>query len=272
VPKRKEGRATMLPLADIFRDPQLQVRDGGLNQEQADEIYQYAKKKGPLPNNRLVVYRVGSTPLNYLVGGFHRCEAYSMAKILKVPVMLYEGTWAEALQAAARENVEHKGLHRTRADKRRAVQLMLEADQEMSAREIADHIQCSHTFVSQMRNELLGIAKEVATLPPWKNENWDVFKLTNGIEPDPVEPEPTKVATLPAPKPRPQGDEQEFRWPDAAVTIGSLVKLIDKCASVFKSKRSLEHQSLLRLMGTVDKEFKQWYDYCKRQAAKGGGK
>jgi hypothetical protein len=64
-----------------------------------------------------------------------------------------KGSMADAKYCSLGSNQTH-GLRRTRRDKRRAVRLALDLDDDLSNREIAKHIGVSHTFVANCRREL----------------------------------------------------------------------------------------------------------------------
>lgn len=97
---------------------------------------------------------------HWLADGFHRVEAAKSAGIQELQADIRQGSRRDALLHAVGANQAH-GLRRSNADKRRAVQALLE-DAEWctwSDREISRHTGTSHTFVANLR-------PKVATLPP----------------------------------------------------------------------------------------------------------
>lgn len=91
---------------------------------------------------------------NWLADGFHRYHAYRKAGLPSIPATIKNGTCREAKLHAAGSNGAH-GFRRTNADKRRAVQMVLEDEdcaQTWTDREIAKHCAVSHSFVAAIRN------------------------------------------------------------------------------------------------------------------------
>jgi hypothetical protein len=89
----------------------------------------------------------------WMADGFHRYFAYKEEGRVSMPAWIRPGTLREAILFSLGANHDH-GLRRTNDDKRRAVKRMLE-DAEwslMSDRQIAEHCNVSHTFVSGVRN------------------------------------------------------------------------------------------------------------------------
>lgn len=90
----------------------------------------------------------------WLADGFHRYHAHKQAKQGSINADVEKGTAREALLFAISANAEH-GLPRTNADKRKAVQMMLDDFewQDWSNAEIARHCKVSVTLVASMRGD-----------------------------------------------------------------------------------------------------------------------
>jgi len=88
----------------------------------------------------------------WLADGFHRYHAHKQAGQGNISADVEKGTAREALLFAISANAEH-GLPRTNADKRKAVQMMLDDFewQDWSNAEIARHCKVSVTYVANMR-------------------------------------------------------------------------------------------------------------------------
>jgi len=136
-------------VADLKADTRCQARER--MDEQAIEDYAEVYRAGDtLPP--LDVFEVEAELV--IVDGFHRHEAARWARVATLPVRVVgKGSMADAKYCSLGSNQTH-GLRRTRGDKRRAVRLALDLDDDRSNREIAKHIGVSHTFVANCRSEL----------------------------------------------------------------------------------------------------------------------
>ena len=109
----------------------------------------------------------------YLVDGFHRYMAHEKLKIVEIEAELTKGTLRDAILHSLKANTTH-GLPRTIADKRKAVNALLDDDEwsSWSSRKIAQFLLVSHTFVTQIKADRTKRLEEdlegekVATLPP----------------------------------------------------------------------------------------------------------
>lgn len=92
---------------------------------------------------------------HWLADGFHRHGAYEREGFEEIPADVREGTREDAQWFAYGANQTH-GLRRSNDDKARAVTaaLLHPKGARMSAREIADHVGVSHTYVNNLRQEL----------------------------------------------------------------------------------------------------------------------
>jgi ParB-like chromosome segregation protein Spo0J len=90
----------------------------------------------------------------WLADGFHRYHAHKQAGQGSISADIEKGTARAALLYAISANAEH-GLPRTNADKRKAVQMMLDDFewQDWSNAEIARHCKVSVTYVANMRGD-----------------------------------------------------------------------------------------------------------------------
>jgi len=90
----------------------------------------------------------------WLADGFHRYHAHKQAGQAAINADVEKGTARAALLYAISANAEH-GLPRTNADKRKAVQMMLDDFewQDWSNAEIARHCKVSVTYVANMRGD-----------------------------------------------------------------------------------------------------------------------
>ena len=140
------GRLSLLVI-ELVLDGALQCR----TQTDAAVVAAYAellREGATFPAIR--VLRVAGRLL--VVDGWHRALAHRDAGRDVIEADVSDGTWSEAVLAAAGANANH-GLQRTMEDKRRAVRLLLtdESSAKRSSRELAKIAGVSHTFVDDTR-------------------------------------------------------------------------------------------------------------------------
>jgi ParB-like chromosome segregation protein Spo0J len=146
--------------------------DGGTQSRCAvsdDTVADYAdviREGGKLPP--VVVFHDGAD--HWLADGFHRVGAYRLAGKASIPADVRDGTRRDALLFAAGANAEH-GLRRTNADKRRAVQMLLDDEEasQWSDREIARHCGVTHPLVAAVRTPKVESVTTAATPKPAPN-------------------------------------------------------------------------------------------------------
>ncbi len=166
------GFNTALHIDEINCVSELQARHD-IDPESADDIAKAIKSKVRI--ERPQIMRVSDRNLAYfVVDGFDRVEGYRRAGVHTVPVVVTDGTWQDARDAAARANAKHLARKRTGEDKRRAARMMLEDHPEWTDNRIAKHISVSPTIVGEERENLpkakavtqrVGIDKKVRKSP-----------------------------------------------------------------------------------------------------------
>jgi hypothetical protein len=134
-------------LKDITVDDRLQMRVS----TDLDTIEEYADNLKSLPPVKLI--REGE--VQWLWDGHLRYAAHKKAKVHEIKAEVTEGTFIDALAAAAGANFSH-GLRRSDEDKRRAVASLFKEKTwaGRSDRVIAETCKVSHPFVSKIRKEL----------------------------------------------------------------------------------------------------------------------
>lgn len=131
--------------------------DGGTQSRAAlcdETIEEYAEHVDELPWSD--VFYDGND--YWLADGFHRWHAHHRAGRQTMRCHVRQGTRRDAILFSVSANDTH-GLRRTNADKRRAVETLLN-DPEWSGwsdRVIAEHVGVSNPFVSGIRNQLLTV-------------------------------------------------------------------------------------------------------------------
>ncbi len=141
--------AVELPIESITQDQTIQQRAGGIATALVND---YALTIGEwIHRAPVTVYRDPSGA--WLADGFHRLEAARLAGLQSIPCALFVGGYREALLFACGANATH-GARRTAADKRRAVETLLNDPEwlAMSDRAIAEAAKVSHTFVARLRS------------------------------------------------------------------------------------------------------------------------
>jgi transposase-like protein len=93
----------------------------------------------------------------YLADGFHRIEAARIAGRNEIAADCHEGGLRDAILHAVGANSTH-GKRRTNADKRQAVQTLIDDSEwsQLSDREIARQCGVTHPFVARIRGERSG--------------------------------------------------------------------------------------------------------------------
>jgi hypothetical protein len=106
-------------------------------------------------DNAPIVFYDGSE--YWLADGFHRIAAHKRANIHAVNCSVRQGALRDAILFSVGANDEHRGLRRTNADKRRAVEMLLrDAEwQKKSDRWVAEQCRVGKTMVLAMRAELV---------------------------------------------------------------------------------------------------------------------
>lgn len=139
--------------------------DGGtqsrekINQDCVNEYAELVKEGVEFPPVR--VYFDGTD--YHLADGFHRYMAHLQAGKVSISSDVVNGTLRDAILHSLGANSMH-GLRPTHADKRKAVQTMLDDFEwsEMSDREIARACHVSHPFVADIRRPKAPVAKPEA--------------------------------------------------------------------------------------------------------------
>lgn len=148
--KPKQPKTVYLNITDLVIDPQLQMREQGLNDEHVNDLVEAIKQDKVLP--KVQIRRIKDRG-DFVTDGFHTVEAHRVAGCSKVPVNIRNGTWEDAVMDAAIANQEHHALKRSNKDKRRAVQMFLSVCPNWSGAKIAQELGVSDTLVNDVRKE-----------------------------------------------------------------------------------------------------------------------
>ncbi len=147
-----DQRTTLLRYEQIRTDGGTQMR--ALLQEATAAEYAEELRAGVVLPPVLVFF----DGQDYWLGdGFHRVRAHYLVsgEAAQIPCLVRAGTRRDAVLCAAAANAAH-GLRRTNADKRRAVETLLQDAEwgQWSDREIARRCHVHHQLVATMRKEL----------------------------------------------------------------------------------------------------------------------
>ncbi|MGK3981178.1 chromosome partitioning protein ParB [Sorangium sp. So ce118] len=140
----------LLKIANIKATPEAQPRVS-LHYPTVEEYTEALRGGAEFPP--LVVFFDGSE--HWLADGFHRIEAYRVCEYVEVPVDVRKGSKRDAILFSKGANARH-GLPRTNADKRRAVESLLQDTEwgQKSDRWIAEAAAVGKTLVLRMREEM----------------------------------------------------------------------------------------------------------------------
>lgn len=210
-----------LRLSNIRLDKDLQVREK-MHDDVISEYYDVLRNGGKLPP---VVVFFDKTAY-YLADGNHRYHAHKTAGMETIEVEIKEGSKRDAQLYAFGANHDH-GLRRTQADKRKAIEIMLNDIEwvEWSDREISKICKVSHVLVAKVRKEL--------------GANADNRRMANG-------------STQPAKKgknedktsPRDEGSNEEFR----------IAELSDALVQAEEEKTALADRLALKVVNATEEE------------------
>ncbi|CAK9098136.1 ParB domain-containing protein [Durusdinium trenchii] len=193
----------------------------------------------------------------WLGDGFHRYHAHRTAGIGTIPVNVHTGTARDARLHAIGANATH-GLQRTAADKRRAVEMLLD-DEEWSSksdRQIAEKAKVSRPFAKKIIDErgrksatVTGAdgrtykAADPSPPSPKGKAVSDFFDRKEGKKPDPPKP--------------PARPEPEKEWRDAEwhKFYGDLIRWLNRRALYFETEVP---EGLRKHLDAIGREFASW--------------
>ncbi|ARO23984.1 ParB-like nuclease domain-containing protein [Rhizobium sp. TAL182] len=144
---------TEIILSSIRRDPELQMREAGIDPAVVAEYAEAMDAGAEFPPVILFFDGEGYWPGD----GFHRIEASRTLGRDTINAEVRDGGKREAMLLAVGANANH-GLRRTGADKRRSVLAMLRDPEwsKWSDREIGKRCAVDHKTVGKVRSELTG--------------------------------------------------------------------------------------------------------------------
>lgn len=140
-----------LYISDLTDDHALQMRVAGTVDDVVLEYVEAMKSGAVFP--AVEVYYDGS--VHWLADGFHRVAASRQLGLEKIAANIHSGDKRDAIFHAMRANLRH-GLRASRADKRRAVEVMLRDSDwlKWSDRRIGEHCGVDGKTVAAVREEL----------------------------------------------------------------------------------------------------------------------
>lgn len=141
---------------------------------------------------------------HWLADGFHRVQAYLRGGRRDFPADVRQGTRRDAILFSVGANADH-GLRRTNADKRRAVETLLN-DEEWGAwsdREIARRTGVHNSMVSRVRGASVALRQSTRTV----ERDGTTYEMTLPAAPTREEPTAPKPERKRPPKPEPEARE-----------------------------------------------------------------
>ena len=153
--KNPDSAFKRIPVSELVLADECQCRFS-INQEVVAEYAEAYRNGETLPP--IIVFWVdqGEETRPYVVDGWHRVLAAQRAELETLPVFEHGdvGTVVEAAVHASAANTDVRGLRRSWADKRAAVNRMLSICPHWSDRAIASHCNVSHPFVGKLREAM----------------------------------------------------------------------------------------------------------------------
>lgn len=177
---------------DIEQDMRAQLRES-LNEDAISDYADAFLEGADFPP--VTCFRTGDK--TWLADGFHRVAAALDAKVETISAVIHKGTLRDAILFAAGVNAKN-GLHRTRADKQKAIRTLLE-DPEWhvwSDSEIARQCCVSPHTVATARKSISAIAKIAPTRKVTRNGTTYEMQTANIGKPK-DEPTPTPEEARP---------------------------------------------------------------------------
>lgn len=219
-------------VADLRHDTRLQSRESVDHDAIAEYAEIYRTNPASMPAVRVVL--VAGTPM--IVDGFHRASAAKAAGVVELEVEVVAiGTIENAIEEAARANQGH-GIRRTRADKRRAVAMLLQLPhwQRHSARMLAMHVGVSPSFVADLIKQNQEVTRQVSIMD---TSNEPARVTGNDGKSYPKRERPAKRPEPPSPaSPLPESPkaEEPLQEPPKAAEVDEYVRHIGLLRSRLK--------------------------------------
>jgi hypothetical protein len=160
----------LLKISDIVIDRSIQPRANGLDEDHVLDLVAAYDRGEPVPPP--VVWNIGG--VWKASQGYHRLEAQIRRGVVSLECEVRTGTEIDCAIDALTSNREHLGLKRTNADKRRAVDRLLELCPGWTDRRIAEKAGVSDPFVAERRSLVL----TVSTSEPQKRVGKDGRNIT----------------------------------------------------------------------------------------------
>jgi hypothetical protein len=224
-----DPKAKKLKLSVIEIDPDIQPRAKGLDDPTVEKYREDVTNGDEFPP--LVVYLEAKTKTHRLSEGFHRAEAYKRAGIKEVLCVIRVGTRRDARLNACGSNATH-GLPRSNADKRRAVEMVLEDYPTWSNPRIAKNAGVSAEFVRKVRPAEPGETRETSDGRSYAAQTGASATVADAPDENPSEnadlpPETTLDAapeadTVSAPEPDPVDPADDEPEPPIPATVSVL--------------------------------------------------
>lgn len=291
-----KGKLADFPIEMLKFEPELQARVGdaslpvgGLFSYHVEDLRAAIRRGEKLPP--VQVWAVPGRG-NLVTDGHHSTEAYRLEGRKKIPCEVHEGSWLDAVKAAAQANAQHRALKRTGDDKRRAVKSLLtalrEAGESWTNARVAKWVRVSDDLVGSV---LLRMAPDHNGPAPTAKLGADgkVYKADVGAKkakvtgktpetPETPKPEAEKPAEktadpsltmgadkTPAPAPVPVTSQSPavFDFPAFETHVGVIERDIDKAAGAYNAKLSKRADGLRRLLREFKAEFTGWVDDLK---------
>lgn len=237
-----------------------QIRiDGGtqsrieLNQDVVAEYAEAYKTGVQMPP--VVVFFDGTS--FWLADGFHRFFGAKHAGLLEIHEDRHPGTQRDAVLYSLGANAKH-GLRRSNADKRKAVQTLLDDSEwaAWSSREVARQCGVSHTFVDSIREPHLATLPD-STEKAVTNNVRDVTVSRNGTT---YQQNTANIGTRPSHRPEISSANLQ-----STVTQPQAAKLLQVSPRSVATAAKVERTAPAEAAPTVQSELEELKDFCTEQ-------
>ena len=155
-----DDRTERIPLDDLIVLDEVQVRVDPLDSAHADQIAMWLRENPEADTDPVDVFLAGDDEGDdagghFVGGGFHRTEGYRRAERKDIPCKVRPGGRRAAMMFSAADAGRNPLLPYSRADRRRAAEMVLGLHPEWPDRQIADYLKfISRTTVGEVRADL----------------------------------------------------------------------------------------------------------------------
>jgi hypothetical protein len=261
-----KGEEMMLDVESIIVHPDLQQRALSDDFEKKEyksathDVVESIQKKEDI-ERILVIHipegttrKVEGTPVKggyYVAEGHRRLAGFKAAGRAKIPALVRNGTWEDAIDVSTSSNIKNLSLPRKPADKRRAVETALVAHFDWSDRRLAEHCAVSGELVAKMRPSAEKYLKTFATEAPNGKPLDTKTRVGKGGKRQAATKKTAKKA------------KKVIDWSTYEGPYGSLVKFVDHVGEMTlteedRKKPGTDYQKAHQILKALGSRLKAW--------------